>query len=75
VQLPDQLFELFRTAKVQVAVPQKADRHHHENRQASLASTMVTSRGSSGVRDWLMAPPKCRILEAGEQQRSSGDKN
>jgi len=34
VQLPDELFELFRTAKVQVAVPQKADGQHHENRQA-----------------------------------------
>src|SRR6266436_948818 len=34
MQLPDELFELFRTAKVQVAVPQKADGQHHENRQA-----------------------------------------
>jgi len=34
VQLPDELFELFRTAKVQSAVPQKADRQHNENRQA-----------------------------------------
>src|ERR1700687_1460256 len=34
VQLPDELFELFRTAKVQVAVPQKTDGQHHQNRQA-----------------------------------------
>src|SRR4029077_15419943 len=34
VQLPDELFELFRTAKVQVAVPQKADGQDDENRQA-----------------------------------------
>ena len=33
VQLPDELFELFRTAKVQVAVPQKADGQHQKNRQ------------------------------------------
>jgi hypothetical protein len=33
VQLPDELFELFRTAKVQVAVPEKADRQHDEHGQ------------------------------------------
>ena len=33
MQLPDELFELFRTAKVQLAVPQKASGQHHQNRQ------------------------------------------
>lgn len=34
VQLPDELFEIFRAANLQVAVPQKADGEHKENGQA-----------------------------------------
>ena len=33
VQLPDELFELFRATQVQVAVPQKADRQYYEDGQ------------------------------------------
>src|SRR5580704_17390097 len=33
VQLPDKLFELFRTAEVQIAVPEKTHGQHYQNRQ------------------------------------------
>ena len=34
VQLPDELFEVFRATEFQVAVPEKADGEHKENGQA-----------------------------------------
>ena len=38
VQLPDELFELFRTSKAQPAVPQKADGQDQQNGQADSQS-------------------------------------
>jgi len=76
MQLPDELFELFRTAKVQVAVPQKADGQHHENRQADgqCGEYDVEEQrleGCEGLGQWRlqMQAPRGRI-----QQRGSGDK-
>jgi hypothetical protein len=59
VQLPDELFELFRTAKVQVAVPQKADGQHDENRQADgqcgeYAAEEQRVEGCEGLGQWRL---------------------
>jgi len=67
VQLPDELFELFRTAKVQVAVPQKADGQHHKNRQSGGQrgehdGDEQRVEGCEGLRH---GASKCRILDAG----------
>src|SRR5713101_9403206 len=76
VQLPDELFELFRTAKVQFAVPQKADAQHHENRQADgqcCENDVEEQRveGCKGLGQWRLQ----KQASGGRiQQRGSDDK-
>jgi hypothetical protein len=75
VQLPDELFELFRTAKVQVAVPQKADGQDDENRQADgqrgeYDGEKQRVEGCEGLDQWGLQERAC---EGRIQQRGSGD--
>jgi hypothetical protein len=76
VQLPDELFELFRPAKVQAALPQKADGQHHQNGQADGQGgendvEKQRLEGCEGLAQWGLQTQD----SAGRiQQRASADK-
>src|SRR5579863_104334 len=80
VQLPDKLFELFQTAKVQAAVPQKADGQHHENRQADgqCGEYHVEEQRIEGCERWSqwclqMQAPEARIQQCGSDDKRRGE--
>ena len=80
VQLPNKFFELFRTAKVQVAVPQKSDGQHHENRQADgqCGEYHVEEQRIEGCERWSqwrlqMQAPEGRIQQRGRDDKRRGE--